>query len=132
MKKFKKERSDFVIETTLSGKIWKPIIEDFKKNNYHITVFFIYLDTPEEAVKRIGVRINKEGHYVSKDVVYRRYVRSIRNFWFVYRNLANTWILINNSRDTPFLVAYGGGKNYTIIDEENFKRFLSIARKKEG
>lgn len=132
MKKFKKERLDFVIETTLSGKIWKSIIEDFKKNNYHITIFFIYLDTPEEAVKRIGVRINKEGHYVSKDVVYRRYVRSIRNFWFVYRNLANTWILINNSRDTPFLVAYGGKENYTIIDEENLKRFLSIARKKEG
>jgi len=59
-------------------------------------------------------------------VIYRRDVRSIRNFWIVYRNLANMWILINNSRDTPFLVTYGGKKKYTIIDEENFKRFLSI------
>jgi len=131
MKKFKREKQDFVIETTLSGKIWKPIIEDFKKNNYHITIFFIYLDTPEEAVRRIKVRMNKEGHYVSKDVVYRRYIRSIRNFWFVYRNLANTWILINNSRDAPFLVACGEKEDYTIIDEENFKRFLSIAKRKE-
>ena len=32
VKKFKKERLDFVVETTLSGKIWKSIIEDFFSN----------------------------------------------------------------------------------------------------
>ncbi len=76
--RLKKEKVSFAVETTFSGKMWKVIIDNFKKSNYYITVFFIYLDTPEEAIKRIGVRINKKGHYVTKDVVYRRYFRNSR------------------------------------------------------
>ncbi len=125
IEKFRREKRNFAVEITLSGKMWKKIIEDFKKNNYYVTIFFIYLDTPEEALERITVRTNKKGHYVSKDVIYRRYFRSIQNFWLTYKNLSHKWFLINNSCDTPFLVAYGKGKDYKPIDKDNFGKFLS-------
>lgn len=128
IKRFKKEKVNFAIETTFSGKMWSTIINDFKKENFCVTVYFIYLDTPEEAIKRIGVRINKKGHYISKDVVYRRYFRSIRNFWLIYKKLVDKWFLINNSRDTPFLVAYGKGEGFSLMDKDNFEKFLSIAK----
>ncbi len=126
MERLRKEKMNFAVETTLSGKMWKALVNNFKKSNYYTTVFFIYLDTPEEAIKRIGVRINKKGHYVAKSVVYRRYFRSIKNFWFTYKRLADKWFLINNSGDTPLLVAYGKGETYNLIDKNNFKRFLFI------
>jgi len=132
MEQFKRDKEAFAIETTFSGKMWQAIIDNFKKSNYWITVFFIYLNSPEEAVKRIGVRINKRGHYVSKEVVFRRYFRSIKNFWFIYKSLVDSWFLINNSGDTPFLVAFGKGKDYELTDKENFKRFLSIVKEKEN
>jgi len=131
VRRFKEERLNFAIETTFSGKIWKSMIDDFKKSNYSITVFFIYLDTPEEAIERIWVRINKKGHYISKDVVYRRYFRSIRNFWLIYKKLVDEWFLINNSCDTPFLVAHGRRKDFSLMDENSFEKFLSIVRRKE-
>ena len=132
IEKFKKEKMSFAVETTLSGKTWKKIIKDFKKSDYYVTIFFIYLDTPEEALKRIAVRINKKGHYISEDVVYRRYFRSIKNFWLTYKNLSQRWFLINNSSDTPFLVAHGEGKDYKLIDKDNFEKFLSIVKRRKG
>lgn len=40
IKQFRKKGLGFAVETTFSGKIWKRIINEFKKNSYHITVFF--------------------------------------------------------------------------------------------
>lgn len=131
MDKFKKENVSFAIETTLSGRMWEKIIKDFRSSSYHVTIFFIYLDTPEEAIKRIAVRINKKGHYISNEVVYRRYFRSTKNFWSIYRNLVDSWFLINNSPKTPFLVSYGDWKRIAVVDEDNFKKFLSIVKKEE-
>jgi len=131
IEKLKKEKEDFIVETTLSGKIWKTLISDFKKNNYHITLFFIYLDTPEEAIKRVAIRINKKGHYVSKEDIYRRYFRSIKNFWYIYKSLVDEWFLINNSGKIPYLIANGTKDNYQILDNDNFDKFLLIVKNKE-
>lgn len=128
IKKFRDERRDFVVETMLSGKMWKTLLPDFKKNNYHITLFFVYLDTPEEAIKRVAVRINKKGHYVSKEDVYRRYFRSIRNLWFIYKKLVDEWFLINNSGKQPYLIAYGKKNIYQTFDRESLENFLSITK----
>jgi len=132
IKKFLKKKSDFVVETTLSGKMWKRLISDFKKANYYITIFFIYLDSPEEAVKRVAIRIKKEGHYVSKEDVHRRYFRSISNFWLIYKNLADEWFLINNSEKFPYLVANRVKEDYQVVDKESLKKFLLIVKEKEG
>jgi len=128
IKKFRNKERNFAVETTLSGKMWKTLISDFKKNNYQITIFFIYLDTLEEAIRRIAVRINKKGHYISKEDVYRRYFRSTRNFWFIYKNLVDEWFLINNSGKQPYLVVYGRKDSYQIVDKESLDKFLSIAK----
>ena len=66
IKEFANKRLNFVVETTLSGRIWKRFILAFKKINHNITIFFIYLDTPEEAVKRVAVRINKDIMYLQR------------------------------------------------------------------
>lgn len=130
LKRLKEEKDNFAVETTLSGKIWKKLIGSFKRNNYKITIFFIYLDSIEGAFKRISVRKNKEGHYVTNDVVRRRYGRSIRNFWFIYKDMVDEWYLVNNSLQRPILIAYKGKEKYQVIDRESYKRFMSITKKK--
>lgn len=102
-----KKGKSFVVETTLLGKIWVRFIKEFKKRKYKVTVFFIYLNSIREALERIKERLNKGGHYVSVDIIKRRYSRSIYNFWYIYKNMVNKWFLINNSNAIPFLVAYG-------------------------
>ena len=129
--KFKKEEKSFAVETTLSGKTWMRIIKDFKKKGYQLTIFFIYLDNVEEAIQRISLRRNKEGHYVAEEVVRRRYFRSIKNFWLFYKNVVDRWFLLNNSQETPFLVSYGSKKNIHIIDEKKMGEFLDIIGKEK-
>jgi len=124
IKELQENNVSFAVETTLSGKIWLRMIKDFKKHNYFITIFFIYVDTPQEAIKRIFLRKNKKGHYIPDDIVLRRYPRSLKNFWLFYRMLVDRWFLINNSGETPFLVAYGTKKQLQIIDKDNLKMFM--------
>jgi predicted ABC-type ATPase len=62
----------------------------------------------------------KGGHNVPQDDIIRRYYRSRKLFWNVYRNLADKWILFFNGDDNFELVAEDGN----VIDEELFNSFL--------
>ncbi len=97
--------TDFGFETTLSGRTHHNLMRALKKRGYAVHLLFLWVPTVELALSRVRGRVMKGGHDVPASVVRRRFERSIRNFLLHYRRLADSWILFDNSGDTPDIIA---------------------------
>ena len=64
---------NFTQETTLSGRRTELTASDAKTRGYHIRLYYIGLDAPEECTSRIANRVARGGHDISEDDVYRRF-----------------------------------------------------------
>ena len=117
-------RKNFVLETTLSGKYIEKIIEMLKHKGYIISIFFIFLESPEDCLNRIKQRVLKGGHDVPDEDVIRRYYRGKINFWSKYRNTVNKWYLMDNSQGNFIEICLGTGETMIVNDEMVFKKFL--------
>ena len=113
----------FAIETTLSGRYLVRHLKKFKRLGYQITLIYIYLDNPEEAINRIKIRVKQGGHSVPDEDVIRRFARGMNNFWHIYKPLVVNWRLVLNSKEDIQLIATGDAARYNIVDEDEFARF---------
>lgn len=59
---------DFAFETTLSTRSYVQTIRRAKEAGYEITLFFVYLSSPEMAVNRVAKRVSMGGHNIPQDV----------------------------------------------------------------
>ncbi len=99
---------DFAFETTLSTRSYVQTIRRAKEAGYEITLFFVYLSSPEMAVNRVAKRVSMGGHNIPQDVIYRRYERALTNLFTLYLPICDSFMFINNSGDEPVEVAKGG------------------------
>jgi predicted ABC-type ATPase len=117
------ERADFSFETTVSGKSYVPKLQTFKKQNYLIYLYSLWLPAVEMNVERVANRVLQGGHHVPEGDVRRRYQRGIANFLHIYRPLADFWIVFDNSGDWPRELAFALGGETSILEEETYERF---------
>ena len=115
-----------LIESTLSGRYLQKFIENVKTKNYQITIIFLFAESPEILIERIAERVKKGGHFVPDGDVRRRFVRGRRNFWEVYKDLADSWSLIYNSEGRFQEIALSENKEIEIFDENLYRNFLQI------
>jgi predicted ABC-type ATPase len=113
----------FVLESTLSGLYLKKAIARFKNEGYHVSLLYVFVDSPKLAVDRVKMRVKEGGHDVPEPDVKRRYFRSKNNFWTTYRYLADEWQLFYNGEYITIQVACGVQDEYTIANEEAFLIF---------
>ena len=118
------KNSDFAFETTLSGKTHINFLKQAKLRGYQIHLFFLWIPSEKLALQRIKDRVAEGGHDVPAEDVRRRFIRSINNFFQLYRPLLDSWMLFDNSGRVPRLIAEekDGGEN--IIDKDLFKRII--------
>ena len=90
-------REDFAFETTLSAKSFASVLSAEQRNGYVVHVIFLWLPSAEMAVERVARRVRNGGHSIPKDVVRRRYDRGISNFFNIYRQIADSWVMLDNS-----------------------------------
>ncbi len=107
---------DFGFETTLSGKAYVHLLGDFKKRGYRIHLIFLWIAGVDLALKRIADRVKNGGHNVPENVVRRRFKKGLQNLFRVYRPLLDTWVLFDNSTDTPKLIVSDEFGKLTIFD----------------
>src|SRR5690606_29723799 len=69
------ERVDFAFETTLATRSYVSLIKRAKVKGYTIVLLYFWLDSPEQAVKRVAKRVAKGGHHIPDNVLIRRYFR---------------------------------------------------------
>ena len=87
----------FGFETTASGKNYIKHLLEAKKNGYVIHLFFLWLDSPELAIKRVAERVKQGGHNIPTETIRTRYVSGVKNLVKYYIPLANTVLIMNNS-----------------------------------
>ena len=104
---------DFAFETTLATKSYAKFIPEAQTKGYFVTLVYIWLSSPELAVKRVKRRVSKGGHNIPEDVIYRRYKAGIINLSKIYIPICDYWLIINNSKPPMYIVAEGF-KNETI------------------
>ena len=110
----------FIIETTLSGKYLIQVIKKAKENNFKTTLIYLFLETEKENIYRVKNRVLKGGHHVPTQDIIRRYHRSRKLFWSVYRALVDEWLLFFNGDDNFELVAV----THEVYDDTLLKQFL--------
>ncbi|MEQ9233821.1 zeta toxin family protein [Coleofasciculus sp. E2-BRE-01] len=101
-------RVNFAFETTLASRSFAPWIANLCQNGYRFHLFFLGLPSPEIAIARVQERVSLGGHDVPEETIRRRYHAGIRNFFQLYRPLADSWFFYDNaSMEVPRLLAAG-------------------------
>lgn len=107
----RKEES-FAFETTLSGRTYIRKVALWQKKGYHIKLIFLSLPDVKIALRRVRERVKHGGHNVPDDVIQRRHSTGWRNFQNLYKHIADSWLLYDNS-----------GANLRLIDSgENHRK----------
>lgn len=102
---FVQRNLDFGFETTLSGRSLLKSIGHIRSRGYAVHFYYLWLSDVELALDRIRERVLSGGHDVPEAVVRRRFHRSIVNFLEGYRTFADSWMLFDNSGETPAVMA---------------------------
>lgn len=111
-----KKRVDFAFETTLASRTFAPWIAGLLKTNYAFHLVFLWLPNEEFAIARVAERVRAGGHNVPEQTIRRRYHKGIRNFFRLYRSLADSWFFYDNSGEEPRLIAYSDKEHGLIVN----------------
>jgi predicted ABC-type ATPase len=117
-------RVDFGFETTLSGKTYVTFLQGMKREGYSIHIFFLWINDVELALERIKLRVRNGGHTIPEVTVRRRFGRSLANFLLVYKPLADSWTIFDNSGDVPQMIAFEESGKVEIQDSDLFNNLL--------
>lgn len=96
---------DFSFETTLSGRAYAPLLRDMRAAGYRIWLDFLWIPSLDVTRSRVRQRVAKGGHDIPDGVQLRRFHLGVRNLAELYRPLVQRWRLLENTGETPHLVA---------------------------
>ncbi len=79
----------------------------WKAAGYRVEIGYLRLRSAQLALRRIAACVRQGGHDVPRIDVIRRFKRGWENFESVYRPLADSWAVYENSGPTPRLLERG-------------------------
>lgn len=89
----------FTFETTASGTNYIKYLKAAKLEGYEISLTFLWLANPEQAIRRVAQRVQQGGHHVPEKIVRRRYYAGLKNFLNHYLPLADTALIVDSSSE---------------------------------
>lgn len=98
---------DFAIETTLSTRSYKSLVERAKRLDYNVTLLYFWLSSPLVAIERVAIRVAKGGHYIPDETVERRYYRGLKNLFDIYIPICDHWAVVNSMGHPLKIIAEG-------------------------
>lgn len=113
------EGKSFAIETTLATKSHVSLIEQARRSGYTITLLFLFLDSIELAIDRVGIRVKEGGHDIPKDVIERRYDRGLNHLFNRYLPIVDKWSIVNNSKKGFKIIAWGAIDGTLFQEDKN-------------
>lgn len=95
----------FAIETTLATRSYQSLVNRAHKLGYLVHLLYIWLSSPQLAIKRVAQRVSEGGHNIPQDVIIRRYHHGISNLFNLFMPIVDSWTIIDNTRCRPQVVA---------------------------
>jgi predicted ABC-type ATPase len=120
-------RQDFAFETTLAARTYAGWLESLRATGYEVELYYYWLQSPELAITRVALRVEAGGHFVPDDTIRQRYARSVRNFFDLYRPLADWWEVYDNSYGQRALIALGSADEQLVGNETMWQQFQRSA-----
>jgi predicted ABC-type ATPase len=120
------DQRSFGFETTLASRSFAPRIRRLVTAGYECHLIFLWLRSPDLAVARVADRVRLGGHAVPDETVRRRYRAGLRNFFALYRILATTWRMYDNSTDEPRLIASGAQSRTLLVTDADLWHSIRI------
>ncbi|MBI3098799.1 MAG: AAA family ATPase [Planctomycetes bacterium] len=115
LRELARHRVSFAFETTLASRSFAPWLERLIRAGYKCRLVYLWLPSADFAVARVRDRVRMGGHEVPEEIVRRRYTAGLRNFFDLYRALAASWVVYDNSGPFPLRVASGRGSTATSV-----------------
>jgi predicted ABC-type ATPase len=117
------------IESTLSGKTLRRAVERAQSLGYRVDMQFVFIDSARLSTARVKERVAKGGHDVPDADIQRRFLKTFRNFWELYRPLADYWVLTYNGDRKSVDVAFGTPQSQFVLDDVLFRQFLATVER---
>ena len=114
----------FSIETTLATRSYVQLIKRAQAEGYTVNLLFFWLESPEMAVQRVAKRVSKGGHDIPVDVIYRRYELGLKNFFQLYKDVVDTWTLVDNASNPRQVIA----TDEEIVNVELYKKIEAYVK----
>jgi predicted ABC-type ATPase len=127
IEEYRRQRVDFAFETTLAGRTYLRLLKDMKKEGYYIRLFFLWLQSPDLALRRVKERVSMGGHDVPAQTILRRFDRGLYNLFHLYRPLLDSWMLFDNSGEEPIVIFKETNGIRTVHDEKIFSQAMKNA-----
>jgi len=102
-------RETFALESTLSGKTYRRILQQALRDGYEIEIHYLWLSDANQAVSRVRQRVLKGGHHVPAVDIRRRFKRSRFHARHDYLPLATRW-MVWDARSLPVKELANSGK----------------------
>ena len=102
--------SDLMVETTLATLAYAQKIPVWRAKGYVVSLVYLRLGSPEEAIMRVRKRVAAGGHSIPEDTIYRRFGKSLRYFEAIYKPIVDEWY-IWESREGAFTLVEAGNES---------------------
>ncbi len=120
------ERTNFAFETTLASRSFAPWVKNLKKEGYQFHLMFLWLKSVELAISRVQERIKMGGHAVPETTIRRRYEAGLKNFFNLYKPIADSWQFYDNSNTHHLkLIASEITGHSQVIEQESIWKILT-------
>lgn len=90
-------RMSFAFETTLASRNFAPWLRTLRGQGFRVHLAFLSLPSADLAVARVAERVRQGGHDVPEDVIRRRFVAGLSNFFSLFESVADSWQMFDNS-----------------------------------
>lgn len=133
LKELLNDNRSFAFETTASGTNYVKHLKLAKAKGYEISLTFLWLSKPEEAVRRVAQRVKQGGHNVPEDSIVRRYYLGIKNLALHYLPLADEAFILDNSSEESskrWIARKNKGHPVEVLDKAVWKKIEEIANER--
>lgn len=100
-----KTGESFAFETTCAGRSHLRLLQQCRDLGYRLMLIFLWLQSPDIAVRRVENRIAEGGHSIPPEIIVRRYLAGLRNMRHLYLPLVDTAYIYDNSASPELVIA---------------------------
>jgi predicted ABC-type ATPase len=96
-----KRKQSLIFETVLSSQEKIDFIQEAKKQDYFVRLFFINTESPDINAKRVALRVLEGGHDVPITKIISRYSKSLTNGYIASKMVDKGYFYDNSIDDKP-------------------------------
>ena len=119
------DKFGFTWETAMSGRSAAVWLCEAEAAGFTVKCYFLWVKDVGITMNRIRFRVSEGGHNIPDDVAKRRFVKTLQNFFQVYRPLFDSWKLYENDLGAPRLLAVQKQERLALRERPAFEKLLA-------